>query len=64
MLHHEPKVLGSRIVPKMLKKLDAGILHGGLDGSRESVKGQVRQEACVPSWNNQLHDYYRRSRNF
>ena len=26
-----------------------------LDGSRESVKYQVRQEACVPSWNNQLH---------
>ena len=26
-----------------------------LDGSRESVKCQVRQEACVPSWNNQLH---------
>ena len=28
------------------------------DGSRESVKCQVlvRQEACVPSWNNQLHD--------
>ena len=25
------------------------------DGSRESVKCQVRQEACVPSWNNQLH---------
>ena len=24
------------------------------DGSRESVKCQVRQEACVPSWNNQL----------
>ena len=43
---------------------NAGILHGGLDGSRKSVKGQVRQEACVPSGNNQLHDYYRRSRNF
>ena len=28
------------------------------DSSRESVKCQVRQEACVPSWNNQLHDYY------
>ena len=25
------------------------------DGSRESVKFQLRQEACVPSWNNQLH---------
>ena len=25
-------------------------------GSRESVKCQVRQEACVPSWNNQLYN--------
>ena len=24
-------------------------------GSRESVKCQVKQEACVPSWNNQLY---------
>ena len=26
------------------------------DGSRESVKCQVRQEACAPRWSNQLHD--------
>ena len=26
------------------------------DGSRESVKCQVGQEACVPSWNNQLQN--------
>ena len=26
------------------------------DGCRESVKCQVRQEACVPSWNNQLNN--------
>ena len=32
------------------------------DGSRESVKCQVWQEACVPRWNKQLHDQYRRSR--
>ena len=25
------------------------------DGSRESVKCQVRQEACAPRWSNQLH---------
>ena len=24
------------------------------DGSRESVKCQVRQEACAPRWSNQL----------
>ena len=28
------------------------------DGSRESVKCQVRQEACAPRWSNQLHHYY------
>ena len=26
------------------------------DGSRESAKCQVRQEACAPRWSNQLHD--------
>ena len=25
-------------------------------GSRESVKCQIRQEACAPRWSNQLHD--------
>ena len=29
------------------------------DGSRESVKCQVRQEACVPSWSNQLKKFWK-----